>query len=114
VIAARFEPGNHGMATDGAIEVARGLQLQGRMAEAEVLYRDLLGKQPDASMALEGWASCFLNKGMRRRRQPCSRAAWRSNRSRSVFMPTCGRKTGISSVALRSKLFCQSGYGGPA
>ena len=63
MIAARFEPGNHGMATDGAIEVARGLQLQGRMIEAEALYRDLLGKQPDALKALEGLGVVLFQQG---------------------------------------------------
>ena len=51
------------MATDGAIEVARGLQLQGRMAEAEALYRDLLGKQPNALQALEGLGVVLFQQG---------------------------------------------------
>jgi tetratricopeptide (TPR) repeat protein len=51
------------MATDGAIEVARGLQLQGRMIEAEALYRDLLGKQPDALKALEGLGVVLFQQG---------------------------------------------------
>jgi tetratricopeptide (TPR) repeat protein len=51
------------MATDGGIEVARGLQLQGRMIEAEALYRDLLGKQPDALEALEGLGVVLFQQG---------------------------------------------------
>ena len=54
MIAARFEFGNDGMATDGAIDAAKVLLLQGRMAEAEALYRDLLGKQPDALCSARG------------------------------------------------------------
>ncbi len=51
------------MATDGVIEVARGLHLQGRMAEAEALYRGLLGKQPDALTALEGLGVVLFQQG---------------------------------------------------
>ena len=53
----------HGMAIDGAIDAARGLQLQGRMAEAEAVYRDLLGKQPDALEALEGLGVVLFQQG---------------------------------------------------
>jgi tetratricopeptide (TPR) repeat protein len=51
------------MAIDGATEVARGLHLQGRIAEAEALYRDLLGKQPDALSALEGLGVVLFQQG---------------------------------------------------
>jgi tetratricopeptide (TPR) repeat protein len=42
------------MAADPTIEVAQRLMLQGRLVEAERLYRDLLGKQPDDLLTLEG------------------------------------------------------------
>jgi tetratricopeptide (TPR) repeat protein len=51
------------MATEGAIEVAKGLHLQGRMAEAEALYRDLLRRQPDALSALEGLGVVLFQQG---------------------------------------------------
>ena len=51
------------MAADSTIEVAKGLQLKGRMAEAERLYRDLLGKQPDAVSAIEGLGVVLFQQG---------------------------------------------------
>ena len=51
------------MANEGAIELAKSLHLQGRMAEAEALYRDLLSEQPDAGRHSKGWASCFISEG---------------------------------------------------
>ena len=51
------------MSTDSAIEVAKGLHLQGRTAEAEALYRGLLGAQPDALGALEGLGVVLFQQG---------------------------------------------------
>ncbi len=42
------------MQTNRTIDTAQALHLQGRLAEAEVLYREVLSRQPDAVPALEG------------------------------------------------------------
>ena len=59
------------MATEISIEVARGLQLKGLVAEAERLYREQLGQTAGFRWAhfLEGLGlSCSINKGVRKRR----------------------------------------------
>ena len=48
------------MASESAIDIAKGLQLQGKTAEAEILYRELLNNAPDNLAALEGLGvACF-------------------------------------------------------
>lgn len=51
------------MATDISIEVAKGLQFKGRVADAERMYRELLGKQSDAVGALEGLGTLLFQQG---------------------------------------------------
>jgi tetratricopeptide (TPR) repeat protein len=51
------------MPTNRAIDVAKAVQLQGRAAEAETLYRQLLRKQPDAFEALEGLGVLVFQQG---------------------------------------------------
>jgi tetratricopeptide (TPR) repeat protein len=51
------------MASESAFDVATGLLLQGRMAEAESLYRALLTEQPDALKALEGLGVVLFQQG---------------------------------------------------
>jgi tetratricopeptide (TPR) repeat protein len=51
------------MAKDNTIDVARGLQLKGRVAEAEKLYREQLGKEPDSLGALEGLGVLLFQQG---------------------------------------------------
>ncbi len=51
------------MVTDRTIDIARGLYLHGRLAEAETLYRELLIKQPDALGALEGLGVLAFQQG---------------------------------------------------
>jgi tetratricopeptide (TPR) repeat protein len=92
------------MATDGAIEVARGLQLQGRMIEAEALYRDLLGKQPDALKALEGLGVVLFQQG-RAEEAAALFARGVAIEPQSIRFHANLRATGISALALRSKLF---------
>ena len=46
--------GNHDMATDRSLEMAQRLMMQGRMAEAERIYRELLGTEPENLSVLEG------------------------------------------------------------
>jgi tetratricopeptide (TPR) repeat protein len=56
-------PGKYAMATDISIEVAKGLQLRGRLAEAEGIYRELLARQPDTLDALEGLGVLLFQQG---------------------------------------------------
>ena len=42
------------MATDRSLEMAQRLMMQGRMAEAERIYRELLGAEPENLSVLEG------------------------------------------------------------
>jgi tetratricopeptide (TPR) repeat protein len=51
------------MATNRSVELAQALQLQGRRAEAEILYRELLQEQPDAIGALEGLGVLVFQQG---------------------------------------------------
>jgi tetratricopeptide (TPR) repeat protein len=51
------------MVTDRTTEVAKVLHSEGRTAEAEILYRELLSKQPDALGALEGLGVVFFQQG---------------------------------------------------
>ncbi len=55
------------MLNDRTIDIARGLYLHGRLAEAEALYRELLIKQPDALGALEGLGVLAFQQGRRAR-----------------------------------------------
>ena len=51
------------MASESAIDVAKGLQVQGKTAEAEILYRELLANEPDSLGALEGLGVVCFQKG---------------------------------------------------
>ena len=51
------------MATARAIDVAKGLQLRGKTTEAEILYRELLAKEPDSLGALEGLGVLAFQQG---------------------------------------------------
>jgi tetratricopeptide (TPR) repeat protein len=51
------------MATEISIEVAKGLQFKGLVAEAERMYRDLLVTQPDSVGALEGLGVLLYQQG---------------------------------------------------
>ena len=51
------------MAADRTIDVAKAFQLQGRTAEAENLYREVLARQPDALEALEGLGVLVFQRG---------------------------------------------------
>jgi tetratricopeptide (TPR) repeat protein len=51
------------MAADRTIEVARAFQLQGRTAEAESLYREVLATQPNSLEALEGLGVLVFQRG---------------------------------------------------
>jgi tetratricopeptide (TPR) repeat protein len=51
------------MATDRRIDLAKGLVRDGRTAEAENLYREVLREQPDAVGALEGLGVLLFQRG---------------------------------------------------
>ena len=51
------------MATNRSLQAAQALQRQGRTAEAEVLYRELLCAQPDALETLDGLAVLLFQQG---------------------------------------------------
>ena len=51
------------MATASVIDVAKGLQLRGKTTEAEILYRELLAKEPDSLGALEGLGVLAFQQG---------------------------------------------------
>ena len=51
------------MVTNRSLQAAQALQRQGRTAEAEALYRELLHAQPDALEALEGLAVLVFQQG---------------------------------------------------
>src|SRR5579871_3374543 len=51
------------MATETTAEAAQSLQLRGKTAEAENVYRELLAKQPDNLTALEGLGVLAFQQG---------------------------------------------------
>jgi tetratricopeptide (TPR) repeat protein len=48
---------------DGKVRLARSLQLRGRLAEAEALYREVLRDRPEAAVALEGLGVLVFQQG---------------------------------------------------
>ena len=71
------------MASESAIDVAKGLQVQGKTAEAEILYRELLANEPDSLGALEGLGVVCFQKG----RIDEAAASSRGGRHRSGVRP---------------------------
>ena len=47
----------------GTIQVAKSLQFRGRVAEAEVLYREVLRDEPNTAEALEGLGVLVFQQG---------------------------------------------------
>jgi tetratricopeptide (TPR) repeat protein len=54
-----------------ATDVAKGLQLRGKTAEAEILYRELLAKEPDNLTALEGLGVLAFQQGRNEEAAAC-------------------------------------------
>ena len=50
-------------ATDSKLQSAKALQLRGRVAEAEALYREVLRDRPDTALALEGLGVLVFQQG---------------------------------------------------
>jgi tetratricopeptide (TPR) repeat protein len=48
---------------EGKVQVAKGLQFRGRVAEAEALYREILRDEPDTAGALEGLGVLVFQQG---------------------------------------------------
>ena len=91
-VAPLLEPGEPHMVTDRTIEVAKGLYIQGRTAEAEILYRELLSKQPDALGALEGLGVLCFQQGRVKEAAALFARARRSIRSRLAFTATWAKR----------------------
>ena len=81
------------MLTDRSIEAARALQLQGRTAAAEALYRELLQNQPEYVGALEALGVLVFQQG---RAQEALHLFARGDDSAGVS-PDAGRTWGSSS-----------------
>ena len=50
-------------ASDSKLQSAQALQLRGRVAEAEALYREVLRERPDTALALEGLGVLVFQQG---------------------------------------------------
>ncbi len=45
------------MQTNSTLDTAHALHVQGRLNEAEILYREVLSRHPDAVRRWRGWGS---------------------------------------------------------
>ena len=79
------------MATDRSLEMAQRLMMQGRMAEAERIYRELLGAEPGSLSVLEGLGVVLYQQNRGEEAAAAFVPGWRSNRSRFVFRLTWER-----------------------
>ncbi len=64
------------MQTNSTLDTAQALHLQGRLAEAEILYREVLSRQPDAVPAWRDSVSWRISVDGPMRPRTCSRGAW--------------------------------------
>jgi hypothetical protein len=113
MIAARFEPGNHGMVTDGAIEVARGLPAP-RGGRSRPRPFTAICSEADGRIDGTRGLGVVLSQQGRAEEAAALFARGVAIEPQSVRFHANLRAKGISAVVLRSKLFCQSGYSGPA
>ena len=83
---------------DGKVHLAKSLQVRGRVAEAEALYREVLATSPKLLWHSKVWASLSFNRGEPRRPRSFSAGGPPSARFPPASMPTwakpCVRPTG--------------------
>ncbi len=89
------------MATNDPTSVAQTLYFEGRAAEAEDLFRKVLGEQPDDVVAIEGLGVLVLQQGRPARPRGCSPAASSCSRIRPGCTPTWARRCGRSGGSTR-------------
>ena len=79
------------MATDQSLEMAQRLMMRGRMAEAERIYRELLGAEPENLSVLEGLGVVLYQQNRGEEAAAVFCAGWHANRNRFVFRLTWER-----------------------
>ena len=73
---------------DGTFDRARALHIQGRLAEAEALYREVLQARPDAVWSLEGLGVLVFQQGRAEEAAALFGAVWECGRIRFACTPT--------------------------